>query len=139
MCTTTSTPTTPMNVKSSEPCEKGGSADAPTATIEAMAEEEEETQDAGKTAARAKGGAINLARIAGETCLVRGTGGISLVRIARMATQASLHCRLSQGGTRTAIKTRGLGASRSRAQSPISWAELKPEPPNASSSSLPTR
>ena len=34
-----------------------------------MAEEEEETQDAGKTTAHAKGGVINLARIAGKTHL----------------------------------------------------------------------
>ena len=116
-----------MNVKSSEPCEKGGSAYAPTATIEATTEEEEGTQDAGKTVARAKGGAINLARIAGKTHLAREAGGISLARetrgislarIARQATQASLRCRRSEGETRTAIRTRGLGASRSRARSP---------------------
>src|SRR3954466_5416650 len=103
VCTTTSTPTTPTNAKNSVPCEKEGSAVVPTVWTGATAEEEEGTQDAGKTMARAKGGAINLARIAGGTCLVRGTGGISLVRIAHKATQASLHCRRSQGGTRTAI------------------------------------
>src|SRR3954468_8144678 len=128
-----------MNAKSSAPCDKEGSAVALTALTGATAEEEEETQDAGKIAARAKGGATNLARTAGGTCLARGTGGISLVRIACRATQASLHCRLSQGGTRTAIRTRGLGASKSRAQLPASWAELKPQPPNASSSSLPAK
>ena len=139
MCSTTFTPTTPTNAKNSAPCEKEGSAVVPNAPIGATAEEEEETQDTGKTAARATGGATNLARIAVEICLARGTGGISLVRIARRATQASLHCRLSQGETRTAIKMNGLGASRSHAQSPASWAELKPQPPNASSSSLPAR
>ena len=83
MCTTTSTPTTLTNVKSSEPCEKEGSATAPTAVTGAAVEEEEEMQDTGKTAGRAKGGAINLARIAGKTRLVREDGGISLARIAR--------------------------------------------------------
>ena len=86
MCTTTSTPTTPTNVKSSEPCEKEGSAVAPTAVTGVTVEEEEGTQDAGKTVARAKGGVIGLAR---------GHGGISLMRIARKATQASLRCRRS--------------------------------------------
>ena len=137
-----------MNVKSSEPCEKGGSADAPTAMIEATTEEEEETQDAGKTAARAKGGAINLARIAGKTrlareaggiSLARETGGISLARIVRKETHGSLHCLRGQRKTRTIIRTRGLGASRSRARSPASWAELKPQPLNASSRSSPVK
>ena len=113
-----------MNVKSSEPCEKEGSAVALTAVTGATGEEEEETQDAGKTVARAKGGAINLARIASKTRLVREeggislareTGGISLARIARKATQASHRYRRSQGEMRTATRTRGLGASRSRA------------------------
>ena len=62
----TSTPTQPTNVKSSEPCEKGGSADTLTATIEATAEEEEGTHDAGKTAALAKGGATDLAMNTGR-------------------------------------------------------------------------
>ena len=125
--------------KSSEPCEKEGLAVAPTAVTGATVEEEEGTHDAGKTAARAKGDAINLARIAGKTRLARETRVISLARIARKATQASLHCRRSQGETRTAIWTRGLGASRSRARSPASWAELKPQPLNASSSSSPVK
>ena len=123
MCTTTSTPTTPTNVKSSEPCEKEESAVALTVVTGATAEEEKGTQDAGKTVAHAKGGAINLARIAGKTRLTREAGGISLARetrgislarIARKATQASHRCRRSQGETRTATRTRGLGASRSR-------------------------
>ena len=116
----TSTPTTPTNAKNTAPCEKEGSAVVPTALIGATAEEEEETQDAGKIAARARGGATNLARTASGTCHARGTGGISLVRIAHRATQAPLHYRLSQGERRTAIETKGLGASRSHAQSPRS-------------------
>ena len=103
-----------------QPCEKEGSAVTPTAVTGATVEEVEGMQDAGKTVARAKGGAINLARIAGKIRLTRETGGISLARIARKATQASLRCRRSQGETRTATKTRGLGASRSRARSPAS-------------------
>ena len=91
----TSTPTTPTNVKSSEPCEKEGSAVAPTAVTGATVEEEEGTQDAGKTAARAKGGVTDLARTAGRTSLVkeiggthlaREVGGISLARIAHKGT-----------------------------------------------------
>ena len=72
-----------MNVKISEPCEKEESVVALTAVTGATVEEEEGTQDAGKTTARAKGGAINLARIAGKTRLAREAGGISLARIAR--------------------------------------------------------
>ena len=101
-----------------------------------MAEEEEEVEDDGKTVALAKGGVTDLARIAGKTRLARETGGISLARIARKATQASLRCRRCQGEMRTIIRTRGLGASRSRVQSPASWAELKPQPRSVSSSSL---
>ena len=80
MCTTTSTPTTPTNVKSSEPCDKEESAVALTAVTGATVEAEEETQDAGKTVGRTKGGATNLARIAGKTHLAREDGGISLAR-----------------------------------------------------------
>ena len=69
-----------MSAKSSGPCVKEGSADVPTATTGATAEEEEGMQDVGKTAARAKGGATNLARIAGKTRLAREDGGISLAR-----------------------------------------------------------
>ena len=86
VCTTTSTPTTPTNVKSSEPCEKEGSVVALTAVTEATAEEEDGTQDAGKTVARAKGGATDLARIAGRISLARETGGISLTRIVHKET-----------------------------------------------------
>ena len=114
-CTTTSTPTTPMNAKTSGPCVKEWSAGVPTAVTGATAEEEEGTQDAGKTAALAKGGATGLARIAGRISLARETGGTSLARIVCKETQASLLCRRSQGETRTIIRMRGLGASRSHA------------------------
>ena len=135
-CTMTSTSTTPTNAKSSGPCEKAVSVDAPSATIGAMAEEEEEVEDDGKTVALAKGGVTDLARTAGRTSLAREVGGISLVRIALKATQASLLCHLLQGGMKTIIRTKGLGASRSRAQSLASWAALRPQPLSASSNSL---
>ena len=112
------------------------SADAPSATTGAMAEEEEEVADDGKTMALAKGGVTDLARIAGRTILAREAGEISLVRIAHTATQAFLLCRHRQGETKTNIKTRGLGASRSRAQSLASWVARRPQPHSASSSSL---
>ena len=54
--------------------------------IVATAEEEEGTQDAGKTTALAKGGATDLARIAGRISLARETGGISLTRIVHKET-----------------------------------------------------
>ena len=114
----------------------GVSVDASTATIGAMAEEEEEVEDDGKTVALAKGGVTDLARIAGWTSLAREVGGISLVRIARTATQASLLCRLHRGGMKTNTKTMGMGASKSRVQLLASWAAPRPQPHNASSSSL---
>ena len=43
----------------------GVSADAPTTMTGAMAEEEEEVEDDGKTVALARGGVTNLARTAG--------------------------------------------------------------------------
>ena len=95
-----------------------------------------EVEDDGKPVALAKGGVSDLARIAGWTSLAREVGGISLVRIARTATQAFLLCRHRQRGTKTNIKTRELGASRSRAQSLASWVARRPQPHNASSSSL---
>ena len=82
-----------------------------------MVEEEEEVEDDGKTGALAKGGVTGLSRTTGRTSLARKVGGISLVRIACTETQASLLYRHHQEGTKTNIKTRGLGASRSRAQS----------------------
>ena len=81
-----------MNAKSSGPCVKEGSADVPTVATEATTEEEEGTQDARKTAALAKGGTTDLARIARRGSLARETGGISLVRITRKAMQTSLRC-----------------------------------------------
>ena len=131
-CTTTSTPTTPTNAKSSGPCEMGVSADAPSTTTGAMAEEE----DDGKTVALAKSGVTDLAMIAGRTSLARKAGGTSLVRATRMATRASLLCRLHQGGTKTNTKMMGLGASKSRVQLLASWVAPRPQPHNASSSSL---
>ena len=98
-----------MNAKSSRLCETCVPADAPSAAIGAMAEEEEEVEDNGKTVAHAKGGATDLARTAGRTRLAREAGGISLARIARKGTQASLRCRRSQGEMKTVIRTRGLG------------------------------
>ena len=68
--------------------------------------EEDVAEDAGTTMAHGRSGATGLVRTAGR---------ISLVRIARKVTQASLRCRRSQGETRTATKMRGLGASRSHA------------------------
>ena len=95
----------------------GVSVDAPSATIRAMAEEEEEVEDDGKTVALTKGGVTDLARTVGRTSLAREVGGISPMRIARTATQASHLCHHRQGGMKTSIRTRGFGDSRSRAQS----------------------
>ena len=89
-------------------------ADAPSATTGAMAEEEEEVEDDGKTVALAKGGVTDLTRIAGRTSPAREAGGISLARIVRKATRASLLCHHSRGGMKTLIRLRGLEASRSR-------------------------
>ena len=91
--------------------------DAPSAMIGATAKVEQEVEDDGMTVALAKGGVTDLARIAGRTSLAREVGGISLVRIARTATHASLLCHHRQGGMKTSIRTRGFGDSRSRAQS----------------------
>ena len=110
-----------------------------------MGGEEEEVEDDGKTVARAKGGAINLARIAGKTRLVREageislareTGGISLAMIAHKATRASLLYHHNRGGMKTIIRTRGLGASKSRVQLLASWVAPRPQPHSASSRSL---
>ena len=114
----------------------GVSSNAPSATTGAMAEEEEEVADDGKTVALVKGGVTDLARTTGRTSLTREAGEISLVRIARAATQAFLLCRHRQGGTKTNIRTRGLGASRSHVQSLASWVVLRPQHHSASSSSL---
>ena len=124
---------------SSGPCEMGVSADAPTATIEDTTEEEEEVEDDGKTVALTKGGVTDLARTVGRTSLAREVGGISLVRITRKAMQASLLCHHSRGGMKNITRTKGLEASRSRVQSLVSWAALKPQPLSASSNSLLTK
>ncbi len=71
-----------MNAKSSGLCEMCVPADAPSATTGAMAEEEEEVEDDGKTVALAKGGVTDLARTTGRTSLVREVVGINLARIA---------------------------------------------------------
>ena len=115
------------------------SADAPSATTGAMAEEEEEVADDGKTAAFAKDGMTALARTAGRTSLAREDRGTSLVRATRTAMQASLLYRLHQGGMKTNTKTMGLGASKSRVQLLASWAVPRPQPLNASSSSSPVK
>ena len=114
----------------------GVSADAPSATTGAMAEEEEEVEDDGKTVALAKGGVTDLTRTVGRTSLARELGGISLARIAHKATRASLLCHHNRGGMKTIIRTKGLEASRSCAQSLASWVALRPHPLSASSSSL---
>ena len=90
------------------------SVDAPSTTTGATAEEVDEVEDIGTIAALARSGMTALVRIAGRTSLARGLGGISLVRIAHKATQASLLCHHRQGGMKTSIRTRGLGSSRSR-------------------------
>ena len=119
--------------------------DALSAATGAMTEEEEEVEDDGKTVALAKGGVTDLARTAGRTslvrevggtCLAREVGGISLARITHKATRASLLCHHNGGGMKTIIRTKGLGASRSRAQSLASWVALRPQPLSASSNSL---
>ena len=84
-------------------------ANAPSATTGAMAEEEEEVADDGKTVALAKGGETNLARITGRTSLARAPGGISLARTVRRVTQAFLRCLHRQEGMMTTTRTRGLG------------------------------
>ena len=58
----------------------------------ATAEEEDVVADARTTVACSRSSATGLVRTAGRTSLTRGLGGISLVRIARKATQASLLC-----------------------------------------------
>ena len=129
-------PTTPATVKSSEPFEKGASAAAPSAETGATAEEEDVVADARTTVARARSGTTGLVRTAGRISLARAPGGTSLVRIVLKEMLAFLHYRHHPEGMTTTIKTRGFGASRSRALSPASWAELKPQPRSISSNSL---
>ena len=122
-----------MNARSSGPCEKDVSVDAPSATIGAMAEEEEEAVDDGKIVTFARGGVTALARTTGRTSLAREAREISLVRIARAATQAFLLCRHRQEGMTTIIRTRGLVASRSHVLWLAPWAVPRPQPLSASS------
>ena len=112
------------------------SVDAPSATTGATTEAEEEVEDDRMIEALARSGVTDLARIAGRTSLARGLGGISLARIAHRAMQAFLLCRHGQEGMTTIIRTRGMGASRSRVLSLASWEVPRPQPPNAYSSSL---
>ena len=98
--------------------------------------EEDVEADAGTTVARARSGAAGLVRTAGRISLARVPGGISLARTVLRAMLGFLRCRHHQEGTTTTIKTRGLGASRSRVLSPASWEKLKPQPHSVSSSSF---
>ena len=83
-------------------------------------------EDAGTTVAVTRSGVTGLVRIAGKISLARAPGGTGLVRIVLKITLDFLHyCHHPEGMT-TTIKTRGMGASWSRALSPTSWAELKP-------------
>ena len=85
-----------------------------------MAEEEDVVADAGTTVACARSGMIGLVRTAGKISLARAPRGTSLVRIVLKATLAFLHYHHHPEGMMTTTKTRGLGASRSRALSPAS-------------------
>ena len=102
----------------------------------ATAEEEDVVADAGMMVARARSGATGLVRTAGRISLARAPGGINLMRIVLKATLGSLRYHHRQEGMTNTIRTRGLGASRNRVLSPASWAELKPQRLNVSSSSL---
>ena len=95
--------------------------------------------DDGTTEALTTGGVTGLARTVGRTSLARGLGEISLVRITRRAMQTFLLCRHRQEGMMTTTRIRGLGASRSHVLSLASWAEPRPPPLSASSSSLPAK
>jgi len=114
----------------------GASVGALSAMIKATGKEEDEVADAGTPAAPARSGATGLARTGGRTSLARAPGGTSLVRTVLRATPASLRCCHRQEGMTTTTRTRGLGASRSLVSSLASWVVLKPQPLNASSSSL---
>ena len=130
------TPTTPTIVRSSGPFAKDASVDTPSTVTGATAEEEDVAEDAGTTVALARSGVTGLVRTAGRTSLVRAPGGINLVKTVLRAMLGFLRCCHHQEGTTTTIRTRGLGASKSCALSPASWAELRPQPLSASSSSL---
>ena len=127
---------TPTIVKSSGPFEMDISVDAPSATTEAIDEEEDVAEDAGTTVSQARSGVTGLVRTAGKISLARAPGGISLARTAPKATLVFLRYRHHQEGTTTTIRTRGVGASRSRVLSLASWEVPRPQPLSASSSSL---
>ena len=112
------------------------SVDATSAMTEATTEEDDVAKDAGTTGAHARSGATGLVRTTGKIILAKAPGRISLATTAPRATLVFLHYLHHQEGTTTTIRTRGLGASRSRGLSPASWVELKPQPLSESSSSL---
>ena len=97
---------------------------------------EDVAEDDGTTMALARSGVTDLVRIVGRTSLAREPGGISLARYTRRATQAFLLCCRCQEGMTTITMTRGLGAYKNHVLSLASWAELRSQPLNASSSSL---
>ena len=129
-------PTILGTVKSSEPLEKDASVDAPSIVTGAMTEEEDVVEDAGTTVACTRSGMTGLVRTASRISLARAPAGTSLVRTVLKATLAFLHYRHHTEGMTTTTKMRGLGASRSRALSPESWAERKPQPRSMSSNSF---
>ena len=69
------------------------SVNAPSATTGATAEEEDEAEDAGTTAALARSGATDLMRTADKISLARAPGGTSLARITLRATPVFLRFR----------------------------------------------
>ena len=110
--------------------------DAPSAATGATAEEEDVVVDAGTTVAHTRSGATGLVRIAGKIILARVPGETSLARTVLRATPVFPRCPHHQEGMTTTIKTRGMGASRSRVLSPAFWAEPRPQPHSASPNSL---
>ena len=98
--------------------------------------EEDMVVDVGMTVACARSGATGLMRTTGRISLARAPGGTNHARIILRATLVFLPYLHHQEGTTTTIKTRGLGASRSRVLSPASWAELRPQHLSVFSSSL---
>ena len=65
------TATTPTTVRRSVKSEMGASVDAPSATTEATAKEEDVAEDAGTTGARARSGATGLVKTAGRISLAK--------------------------------------------------------------------
>jgi hypothetical protein len=111
---------------------------APSVATMATAAEAAEEEDAGRTEALVRAGAIGLVRITGcaslvrppgETSLVRPPGETSLVRALGMtclvrtdlrATLVFLLCHHRQEGTKIVIRMMGLGASKNLVPSPAS-------------------